>query len=105
MTAKKTSLKPDRAAQEAALSVSPNDESFPLPNLKYSKDADILLITLREGKPADSIDPKEGVILHLDNEGLPLEIEILDAVKLSMIDEISVFTAFGCRQEELRKAI
>ena len=49
--------------------------------IKYSKEADILLISLREGKPADSIDLKEGVILHLDNDGLPLEIEILDAAK------------------------
>jgi uncharacterized protein YuzE len=40
-----------------------------------------LLISLREGKLADSIDLKEGVILHLDDKGLPLEIEILDAAK------------------------
>jgi uncharacterized protein YuzE len=32
--------------------------------IKYSEDADILLISLREGKLADSIDLKEGVILH-----------------------------------------
>jgi len=62
--------------------------------IKYSREADILLITLRDGKPEDSIDLKEGVILHLDSEGLPLEIEILDAAKLSMLDEISVSTTF-----------
>jgi uncharacterized protein YuzE len=73
--------------------------------IKYSREADILLISLREGKPADSIDLKEGVILHLDDKGLPLEIEILDAAKLSMIDEISVFPAFGRKQEELTAAI
>jgi uncharacterized protein YuzE len=73
--------------------------------IKYSKEADILLISLRDGKPADSIDLKEGVILHLDNEGLPLEIEILDAAKLSMIDEISVFPAFERKQDESRAAI
>jgi len=56
--------------------------------IKYSKETDILLISLREGKLADSIDLKEGVILHLDDKGLPLEIEILDAAKLSMIDEM-----------------
>jgi 3-deoxy-D-arabino-heptulosonate 7-phosphate (DAHP) synthase len=48
---------------------------------------------------------KEGVILHLDEKGLPLEIEILDAAKLSMIDEISVFPAFGHKQMELPAAI
>jgi uncharacterized protein YuzE len=58
--------------------------------IKYSADADILLIELRDGKPVDSIDLKEGVILHLDGDGLPLEIEILDASKLAMLKEISV---------------
>ncbi len=72
--------------------------------IKYSKEADILLISLREGKLADSIDLKEGVILHLDDKGLPLEIEILDAAKLSMIDEIIVSPAFGRKQEELTAA-
>ncbi len=58
--------------------------------IKYSKEADILLIELRDGTPVDSTDLKEGVILHLDKEGLPLEIEILDASKLAMLNEISV---------------
>ena len=61
--------------------------------IKYSEDADILLITLRDGTPADSVDMKEGVILHLDRDGLPLEIEILDAAKLSMLEEINVATS------------
>ncbi len=60
--------------------------------IRYSKDADILLIELREGMPSDSVDLKEGVILHLDKEGLPLEIEILDASKIAMLKEISVVT-------------
>ncbi len=63
--------------------------------IKYSEEADILLITLREGIPEDSVDLKEGVILHLDHEGLPIEIEILDAAKLSMLNEISVATSYG----------
>lgn len=50
------------------------------------------MIELRDGKPADSIDLKEGVILHLDSEGKPLEIEILDASKTASLKEISVFT-------------
>ncbi|MDI6728118.1 MAG: DUF2283 domain-containing protein [Thermodesulfovibrionales bacterium] len=60
--------------------------------IKYSADADILLIELRDGTPVDSVDLKEGVILHLDGDGLPLEIEILDASKLAMLKEISVLT-------------
>lgn len=58
--------------------------------IKYSKEADIVLIELRDGTPVDSIDLKEGVILHLDNNELPLEIEILDASKLVSLKEISV---------------
>ena len=62
---------------------------------RYSKEADILLIELREGTPVDSIDLKEGVILHLDSKGLPLEIEILDASKLVEMGEISVLAPMG----------
>lgn len=58
--------------------------------IRYSKDADILLIELRDGNPKDSIDLKDGVILHLDKDELPLEIEILDASKIAMLKEISV---------------
>jgi len=58
--------------------------------IEYSKSADILLIKLRDGTLTDSIDLKEGVILHLDEKGLPLEIEILNASKLGMLDEISI---------------
>jgi uncharacterized protein YuzE len=49
--------------------------------IKYSKEADIILIEIREGTPNDSIDLKEGAILHLDGEGLPFELETLDASK------------------------
>jgi len=58
--------------------------------IEYSKDVDILMINLRDGIPEDAIDLKEGVILHVDKEGLPLELEILDAAKLSMLKEITV---------------
>ena len=60
--------------------------------IKYSNEADILLIELRDGTPMDSIDLKEGVILHLDDKGLPLEIEILDASKIATLEDISVMT-------------
>ena len=63
--------------------------------IKYSEDADILLIELRDGSPVDSIDIKEGVILHLDDKGQPLEIEILDASKVVMLKEVNVQTAIA----------
>jgi len=39
--------------------------------IKYSTDADICIIELRPGELYDSIDLKEGVILHLDKTGAP----------------------------------
>jgi len=50
--------------------------------ISYSPDADVLMIRLREGKPSDSKDIAEGIIVHLSARGRPLEIEILDASKV-----------------------
>ena len=47
--------------------------------IAYARDADVLTIQLGEGRPADSTDVAEGVIVHLSEKGRPLEIEILDA--------------------------
>ncbi|MEO5358474.1 MAG: DUF2283 domain-containing protein [Nitrospirae bacterium YQR-1] len=58
--------------------------------IKYSREADILLIELRDGTPVDSIDLKEGIIVHMDKDGLPLEIEILDASRIAVLKEISI---------------
>ena len=57
--------------------------------IKYSSDANVCIIELRPGIPKDSIDLKEGVILHLDQGGDPLEIEIIDASKFISLDEVS----------------
>ncbi len=66
--------------------------------IKFFKETDILLIQLRDGTPVDSIDLKEGVILHLDGKGLPLEIELLDASKVATMDEISLLTPMAAHQ-------
>ncbi len=50
--------------------------------ITYSPDADVMIIQLRKGIPADSKDIGEGVIVHLSAKGQPLEIEILDASKV-----------------------
>ena len=50
--------------------------------IKYSPDADILIIKLSEEKPVDSRDMAEGVILHISAQGQPLEIEVLDAARV-----------------------
>ena len=56
--------------------------------IKYSSDADVCIIELKPGIPIDSIDLKEGVILHLDQDGNPLEIEIIDASKFISLHEV-----------------
>ena len=64
-------------------------KEVPLMKIKYSSDANVCIIELRPGIPKDSIDLKEGVILHLDTDGHPLEIEIIDASKFISLDEVS----------------
>ena len=49
-----------------------------------------MIIKLREGKPSDSRDIAEGIIVHLTAKGQPLEIEILDASKVIQKKDIEV---------------
>jgi uncharacterized protein YuzE len=58
--------------------------------IAYSPDADILTIQLREGKPVDSRDIAEGIIIHLSARGQPLEIEVLDASKVIQKKDVEI---------------
>ena len=58
--------------------------------IKYSPDADVMIIQLREGKVSDSRDIAEGVIVHLSAKGQPLEIEVLDASKVVQKKDVEV---------------
>lgn len=58
--------------------------------IKYSNETDILLIEFKQGTPVDSIDLKEGIILHLDSNETPIEMEILDASKFVSMDEFNI---------------
>jgi len=58
--------------------------------IKYSPDADVLIIKLKEGKVVDSVDIAEGLIAHLDENGKVVEIEILDASKLVELKDFVV---------------
>lgn len=58
--------------------------------IKYSPDVDVLTIELREGRPVDSRDLAEGIIVHLSAKGVPLEIEILDAKKVLQKKDLEV---------------
>jgi len=50
--------------------------------IKYSPDADILMVKLGTGIPVDSIDVAEGLIAHYSPDKKLLEIEILDASQI-----------------------
>jgi len=58
--------------------------------IKYSPDADALIISFREGKPVDSIDIANGIIAHYSKDKKILEIEILDASKVVQLNELNV---------------
>jgi uncharacterized protein YuzE len=58
--------------------------------IKYSSDADVLIIELKKGTPVDSLDLREGIILHFNKEKEPIEIELLDASKLTDLEEIGL---------------
>jgi len=51
---------------------------------------DALIIKLKEGKPVDSVDISENVILHYAAGKSPLEIEILDASKIVALDDVDI---------------
>jgi uncharacterized protein YuzE len=61
--------------------------------IEYSPDADVLIIQLRDGRPADSRDLANGIILHLSATGQPLEIEILDASQVVQKKAVEVSLA------------
>lgn len=58
--------------------------------IKYSPEVDILTIELKEGKPVNSKDIEEGIIIHFSANNEPLEIEILDASKVAKFDTVDV---------------
>lgn len=58
--------------------------------IRYSPEADTLLIRLKEGKIVDSKDIAECIIVHYSSKKEPLEIEILDASKVAQLSDIDV---------------
>jgi uncharacterized protein YuzE len=50
--------------------------------MKYSPDADAIVITVRAGRPAYGDEMVPGVIMHYNKKNQLVEIEILDASEL-----------------------
>ncbi|NOR60356.1 MAG: DUF2283 domain-containing protein [Methanosarcinales archaeon] len=58
--------------------------------IKYSPDADALMIRLKDGDIVDSIDLCEGIIAHYSKDNKIIEIEILDASHTVKMSELNV---------------
>ena len=48
------------------------------PRFRYSPEADVLVVVLRDGEPKYGGEIAPGVIVHYDVDGQPIEVEILD---------------------------
>ena len=70
--------------------------------IKYSPDVDIFIFELQDGIPFDSIDISEGIIVHFNEKKQPLEIEILDASKITNIEEINFSLPYRKVESEIK---
>jgi uncharacterized protein YuzE len=60
-----------------------------LMKIKYSADADVVIMELNNNSPVDSVDLQERVIVHLDKNRQPVEIELLDASKITSLEDVA----------------
>jgi len=58
--------------------------------IRYSPDADVLLIKLKDGELSNSKDIAERIIVHYSSKNEPLEIEILDASKVVSLGDVDI---------------
>jgi len=58
--------------------------------IKYSPDADVLIIKLSPGVPVDSIDVAEGLIAHYSENRKLIELEILDASSIVEMKDLAL---------------
>jgi uncharacterized protein YuzE len=60
--------------------------------IRYSADADVLLVVLRDDPPADAVEEPGGVIVSYGEDGEPVSVEFLNASarRLILPGEVSV---------------
>ncbi|PIY44219.1 MAG: hypothetical protein COZ05_08825 [Armatimonadetes bacterium CG_4_10_14_3_um_filter_59_10] len=59
--------------------------------IRYSPEADAMVVELSQRQPVDSRDLAEGVILHLSRGGQPVEIEVLDVSRVVGKRDLAAF--------------
>ena len=60
----------------------------------YDRDADILLLILRDEAPVDAIEEPGGVIVSYGNDGEPVSVEFLNASSRKLIQSGEVTITF-----------
>jgi uncharacterized protein YuzE len=58
--------------------------------IRYSPDADVMVFELKEGTPVDSEDVADRIIVHFNEKGEPIKIEVIDASKIMQIHDIDI---------------
>jgi len=53
--------------------------------VRYDRDADVLLLKLRDEPPADAVEEPGGVVISYNAEGLPISIELLNASRRGLV--------------------
>lgn len=69
--------------------------------IRYSPDTDIILFELKEDTPYDSIDLSEGIIVHFNKKKQPIEIELIDASKITNVEEMNFSVPFRSTETEV----
>ncbi len=53
--------------------------------VRYDRDADVLLVKLREEPPTDAVEEEGGIVISYDDTGLPVSVEFLNAAKHGLV--------------------
>jgi uncharacterized protein YuzE len=53
--------------------------------VRYDRDADVLLILLRDEPPIDAVEGEGGIIISYGQEGLPVSVEFLNASRHGLV--------------------
>ncbi len=53
--------------------------------VRYDRDADVLLVKLRDEPPMDAVEEEGGIIISYDAKGLPVSVEFLNASEHGLV--------------------